>query len=80
MQIQVGSVPAEFYENSRAMLEQLLQDALGTVLIEVVVDIVDVLNSRREFGPFQIIVRLPQRLFIHWLDAPLLQIVDHSLH
>lgn len=62
------------------MLEQLLKAALGTVLIQIVVDVVDVLNSRREFGPFQIIVRLPQLLFIYWLDAPLLQIVYHSLH
>lgn len=62
------------------MVEQLLKGALRTVLIQIVVDIMDVLNSRCEICPFQIIVRLPQLLFICWLDAPLLQIVYHSLH
>lgn len=51
-------------------MEQLFKGAFGTVLIQIVVDVVDVLNSRREIRPFQNIVRLPQFLFICWLDAP----------
>lgn len=62
------------------MLEQLLQAALGTVLMQIAVDVVDVLNSRREFSPFQLVVRLPRLLLISWLDAPLFQIGYHSLY
>lgn len=79
-EIAAESVPVVFYENSRAMVEQIFEGAFGTVLIQIVVDVMDVLNSRREIRPFQSIVRLPQFLFICWLDAPLLQVVYHSLH
>lgn len=50
-------VPVVFDENSRVMLEQLLQAALGTVHVQIGVDAVDVLNCRSEIRPLQLVLR-----------------------
>lgn len=50
-------VPVVLYENSRGMLEQLLQAVLGTVLMQIAVDVVDVLHCGSELRPLQLIIR-----------------------
>ena len=47
--------PVVLYEDSGSVLEQLLQAALGTVLMQVLVDIVDVLNRGGELCPLQLV-------------------------
>lgn len=63
------------------MLEELLQAALRTVLSQVGVDVVDVLNCGSESSPFWLILREPLLLNIFlWFDAPLFQIVNQNIH
>lgn len=74
-------VPVIFYEDSRGILEQVLQGALGTVQMQIGVDVVDVLNCRSEIGPHQLVLRLSLLLVIcFWFDTPGLQVAYQTFH
>lgn len=74
-------VPAVLYENSRVVLEELLQAALGTVHMQVSVDVVDVLNCGSEIRSLQPVRRYSLLLVVcFWFDTPLLQVVNQSIH
>lgn len=73
-------VPFTLYEDSRGVLEQLLQAARGTVGLQIAVDVVDVLNSRGEMGSLGLVCRRSLLVVFFWYDAPFLQVMNQILY
>lgn len=74
------NAPAGLYKDGRRAQEQLLQSALGTVHVQVGVDVVDVLNCGSEFRSLQLILGSSLIPVIGlWFDTPLLQVANQSI-